>query len=454
MLVRFSVSNFLSFKETTEFNMLTGSPRRLEHHVYEPAKDVALLKMAALYGANGAGKSNLAKAMVFLRDLVAKGWLSPAPLQFKLQSNPQALPTSFEVEFLSGAASFTYGVDLSASQVLEEWLYRTFPDKEDDLIFHRRSNKGGTIIDTAKAFVQTEEQRLRIRLYEKELLGPTDLFLQKLGVTKAEFGPVQEVYQWFTQYWTIIFPQSKAKGIIRDLALLTGFFEFAKELMCTFHTGIVSLEIETHDLEVFFGKDDLEQVAQVKADLSAAESSGAHLVVSSINEEVLVTTENGRPVVKRLVAKHESGESGSVPFLLWQESDGTQRLLDLMPVLYRAVRIGGVVVIDEIEQAIHPALLKSLIAKFAQDEQTMGQLIFTTHEAHLLDQEFMRSDEFWFAEKSPEGTTTLTPLSDFKDVRYDLDLRKGYLMGRFGAIPFTGDLRQLNWDAHAEAKRQ
>jgi len=69
-------------------------------------------------------------------------------------------------------------------------------------------------------------------------------------------------------------------------------------------------------------------------------------------------------------------------------------------------------------------------------------------------QEFMRSDEFWFAEKNPEGATTLTPLSDFKDVRYDLDLRKGYLMGRFGAIPFTGDLRQLKWDAHAEAERQ
>jgi len=68
------------------------------------------------------------------------------------------------------------------------------------------------------------------------LLGPTDLFLQKLGSTRAEFGPVQQVYQWFTQHWTFIFPQSKAKGIIRDLALLPGFFEFAKELMCTFHT--------------------------------------------------------------------------------------------------------------------------------------------------------------------------------------------------------------------------
>ncbi len=84
MLIRFRVANFLSFRDSTEFNLLTGSPRRLEHHVYEPVKGVQLVKMAAVYGANGAGKSNLVKAMLFLRDLVAKGWLSPAILQFKL----------------------------------------------------------------------------------------------------------------------------------------------------------------------------------------------------------------------------------------------------------------------------------------------------------------------------------------------------------------------------------
>ena len=111
-------------------------------------------------------------------------------------------------------------------------------------------------------------------------------------------------------------------------------------------------------------------------------------------------------------------------------------------------------IIDEIEQTIHPVLLRELVSKFAMDKQTKGQLVFTTHEAHLLDQEFMRQDEFWFAEKSPEGATSLTPLSDFKDVRYDLDLRKGYLIGRFGAVPFTGDLRHLNWDAYAEAEHQ
>lgn len=151
---------------------------------------------------------------------------------------------------------------------------------------------------------------------------------------------------------------------------------------------------------------------------------------------------------------HEGPKGQLTPFTIFQESDGTRRLLELVPAFFRAIFEPVPVIIDEIEQAIHPVMLRELVSKFSQNKQTKGQLIFTTHEAHLLDQEYLRQDEFWFVEKSPEGATSLTPLSDFKDVRYDLDLRKGYLLGRFGAIPFTGDLRQLNWDTYAETEQQ
>lgn len=463
MLVRFTVSNFLSFKESTEFNMLTGNPRRLEHHVYKPLKGLELLKMAAIYGANGAGKSNLVKAMLFLRDLVVKGWLSPASLQFKLNLAAAQQPTTLEVEFICEDHLYIYGVDISRSHILEEWLYQSQPDKEDRLIFHRYTKDGQTLIEAAHAYAQTEEQQMRFRLYEKEILKPTELLLRLLGESKADFGPVKSIYKWVTDLWSILLPplpnlflpKPKSRGIIRDLVLLPGFFDFAKDLMCSFHTGIESLEIETHDLDQFFGANDSEEISRLKGELATAETNGEHLVVvvhPMRNDEILLITENGKPVVKRLVTRHQGAETDAAPFLMWQESDGTQRLLELVPVFYRAVREKGVVIIDEIEQRIHPALLKSLIAKFAQDPNTKGQLIFTTHEAHLLDQEVMRQDEFWFAEKSTEGDTALTPLSDFKDVRYDLDLRKGYLLGRFGAIPFTGDLRHLKWDAHAEAE--
>lgn len=457
MLVRFTVSNFLSFRESTEFNMLTGNPRRLEHHVYEPVKGLELLKMAAVYGANGAGKSNLVKAMIYLRDLVTRGWVPPGPLQFKLDQAAVKQPTTLEVEFICEGNMYVYGVDLSPTQIIEEWLYHSLPDKEDELIFHRRMKEGAVSIEVAPSYRETEEQKLRIGLYEKEILKDTVTLLQMLGESKADFGPVRHVLNWFGNSWGVMFPQSQPKGIIEEMTRIPEFFAFARELMCTFHTGIQELDIETYDLNTFFGADDAELASQIKSDLEKSEALGRNMVVQhhTLNEELFITRNTeGMPVVKRLIARHTGSGGRSVPFALWQESDGTRRLLDFLPVLFKATREPVVIVIDEIERTIHPLLLRELVSKFAMDKQTKGQLVFTTHEAHLLDQEFMRQDEFWFAEKSHEGATSLSPLSDFKDVRYDLDLRKGYLAGRFGAIPYTGDLRHLKWDAYAEAEHQ
>ncbi|NDC41430.1 MAG: hypothetical protein EBZ77_07770 [Chitinophagia bacterium] len=108
------------------------------------------------------------------------------------------------------------------------------------------------------------------------------------------------------------------------------------------------------------------------------------------------------------------------------------------------------IAIDEIERSIHPALIKELIRKFAADDTTLGQLIFTTHESNLLDQQLFRPDEIWFAEKNKQGATELYALSEFKE-HHTIDIRKGYLNGRYGAIPFLSNLTDLNWGLYAEA---
>jgi len=142
-----------------------------------------------------------------------------------------------------------------------------------------------------------------------------------------------------------------------------------------------------------------------------------------------------------------------MPFELWQESDRTRRLFELAPALFKAIYNESLVMIDEFEHSLHPTLLREIISKFANTPNTKGQLVFTTHEAYLLDQDYMRQDEFWFAEKDDQGATTYAPLSDYK-IRYDLDLRKGYLSGRFGAVPHTRALHQLQWNKYAEAKHE
>ena len=120
------------------------------------------------------------------------------------------------------------------------------------------------------------------------------------------------------------------------------------------------------------------------------------------------------------------------------------RLLDFIPAFKDLINTDKVFIIDEIERSVHPLLIKELVRKYSEDANTRGKLIFTTHESNLLDQDIFRQVEIWFAEKTPSGSTELYSLSDFKE-HNTIDIRKGYLNGRYGSIPFLGNLTDLNW---------
>jgi len=153
--------------------------------------------------------------------------------------------------------------------------------------------------------------------------------------------------------------------------------------------------------------------------------------------------ENGLPVVKQIKIIHSS-QAGDQSFTMTEESDGTQRLFDFLPAFQKVTAEPKVFVIDEIESSIHPVLIKELVRKFSHDKNTQGQLIMTTHESNLLDQKLFRRDEIWFVEKDQFGATDLYSLNKFKE-HHTIDIRKGYLNGRYGGIPFTGNLVDLNW---------
>jgi AAA15 family ATPase/GTPase len=167
---------------------------------------------------------------------------------------------------------------------------------------------------------------------------------------------------------------------------------------------------------------------------------------------VMITKVKKKYEVEKVVTLHKSIDNDDVSFDLVDESDGTQRLLDLIPAFDSILHQDATFIIDEIDQSLHPAILRSLIHKIMADETTKGQFVFSTHESNLLDLDIFRQDEIWFAEKDKvNGSTQLYSLSDFKP-RYDLDIRKGYLNGRFGAIPFLTDLNNLNWNKKADAQ--
>ena len=450
MLVRFVVSNYLSFGEEAEFNMLTGSPRRFKEHIYTFG-ELELLKTAAIYGANGAGKSNLVKAMHLLQRMVVGQWDPLTELQvFRLSDRFEQEPTRFEVEFIKEGAPFNYGISLLAGQIVEEWLYQTHPRKADALIFNRTTENGKTTIEVGDPYYRTPEDRLRIKLYEEELLSEHQPLLRQMAEARQAFPEVKLAHSWFANNLTIIFPQAKPSGMVLNFSRSPFFRNFANDLLRSLQTGVAGLELETIDVDQYFGEDDKEEAEAIKKFL-ASRKEGGYLQISSKANDVIAISEGGKVVVKRLFARHADARGNAYAFSLEEESDGTQRILDFIPALYEAIARQDTVIIDEIDQSIHPYLLKNLIAKFVQDEETKGQVVFTTHESNLLDQRIFRQDEIWFAEKKPTGETALYPLSDF-DIRFDLDIQKGYLNGRFGAIPFLANLQDLNWEQYAAAE--
>ena len=162
-------------------------------------------------------------------------------------------------------------------------------------------------------------------------------------------------------------------------------------------------------------------------------------------ERVSYTMEDGKVIEETLNTTHADSEGNEVPFSLGMESDGTKRLLDYIPMLHSILKESEVVVIDEIERSIHPSVIKELIRLISKDDKMNGQLIFSTHETCLLDQDILRTDEIWFAQKNLSGATQLYSLSDF-NVHSTANVENGYLNGRYGGIPFMNDLKTLHWD--------
>jgi len=441
MLVRFVVNNFLSFGKECEFNMLASSLKTHKHHVYKAGK-LDVLKSAAIYGANGAGKSNLIIAIEFLQKAVLSGEIDKSinDKKFKLDKSCAENPVSFEIEFSIHNKIYAYGLSFEQHSVVEEWLYESGITKEDKLIFERKKINNSHHISVAEKYQKTQKQKFLIELMEESLLKDRELFLGKS--IELRIDEISSVREYLSNYLVIIHPSSKYQGLIPHLTQSSSFKKFANGLLKTFDTGVSELDVESVDFEKFFGEEDEARQHQIKEDI---EEDGS-VLFNSHGNSVFVTKENEKYIVKKVVSTHLDIEGEKVNFDLSLESEGTQRLLDFIPAFDGILKSDVTFIIDEIDQSLHPTLLKSLVQKIMSDQTTMGQLIFTTHESNLLDLEIFRQDEIWFAEKEKKsGRTQLYSLSEFKP-RYDLDIRKGYLKGRFGAIPFLANLEELNWN--------
>lgn len=447
MLLRFIVGNFLSFKENTEFNMTAGSYRRHKQHVIE-INDISLLKATAIYGANGAGKSNLVKAIDTLMKVVLNGTsvLSKKMFFYKNCLKCSSKPTHLEIEFTKDSRFFLYGMEFIDETITEEWLIETISgDLPDRKIFFRTNTNGVTKLELDQRYLSSDKDKIRLSLYEQELLSDTVSFLHLLNKNKeAIIEEAAIAYEFFTSDLFVLFPMGKLTSLAPSLFNFKGFYTFANDLINHLDTGVTQLGFNSIEIERFYGANEQDKIDDIKRKLDKGEE---HIPDSS-NSNTIVVKEGNEYFVKKLVAYH-IGEDGKVEYDLDDESDGTLRLLDFFPALYLIlISDTASIIIDEIDRSIHPALLKQVLRKILTQEKSFrGQLIFTTHESNLLDFDLFRQDEIWFANKGKSGNTELYSLSEF-DVRADLDWKKGYLNGRFGAIPFLAGLDELNWHSN------
>lgn len=448
MLIRLVVDNIFSFGEQKEFNLLPNSRlKTLRHHKYSFG-GFEILKMSALYGANGAGKSNLVKSLDLLQKIVTREEL-PYRLKnshFKFQHAPEKSPQILAVEFFQHGKAFYYALEIENGIIATEELYRSgLGFSEDKLIYERKSGADEvTSIKFSEEFEKDEKSRILKAVLIEDFVKYDQPILKLLSNRDNEFlADTKTAFNWFSQTLQIITPDSRPRALAQRIDTDEEFKSFAEEIMCTFNVGIVSLNTDKKELIEFFGKDNENELDLLVKKLE--ESSEKMLGISSRRgDEIILVKEKNKIYVKQLKLEHKGKDDISAIFNIEDESDGTIRLLDFVPAFNDAASKNKVFVIDEIERSIHPLLIKELVRKFSWDDRSRGQLIFTTHESNLLDQDIFRQDEIWFAEKDKNGVTDLYSLSDFKEHK-TIDIRKGYLNGRYGAVPFLANLKDLNW---------
>lgn len=443
MLVRFVLENWFSFGKRKEFSTLPNNRlKTLNSHIYNKS-GLGVLKLSAIYGANGSGKSNLIKSLDYLKRLVCDEAipLSYKNNRFKFTSDRRQTAV---IEFVEKDTGFLYGLEVEGDRILTEELYLSGMGKgEDVLLYERRIVDNKTQINFFKEFEADEKSKIIKEVLIEEFVRWDRPILKWLAHRENDhLKEVKKAFAFFHNTLQIITPDSKPVALAHRIENDQTFKNFAQDLMSTFNIGIEALHTRTTNIYDFFGQDNIHDV---EALISKIEKSKNNIVIAKTTSgsEIVLIKEGGEYLVKTLEIEHQARGRKEI-FTLDEESDGTVRLLDFVPAFQSILFDEKVIIVDEMERSIHPLLIKELIQKFSNEEKSKGQLIFTTHESNLLDQEIFRQDEIWFTEKDAEGSTDLYSLSDFKEHK-TIDIRKGYLNGRYGSIPFLGNLKDLNW---------
>ena len=449
MLIRFNVKNFLSFSEaengnSEEFSMIAGKVRNKKDHLYD-AGDLKILKFAAVYGANASGKSNLVKALDFMRKTVLNDLPSGSSGKYyKLNDNNKNKESYFEVEINIDDKFYSYGFEvvLSENRFTSEWLIEISSDNKDKLIFSRDIENG--VLELGSLF---KDRNLcnKLKVYADDVCDDDSvLFLNIMNKNKntmyqknSEAMVFKRVYNWFLECLDINYPDCP----ISDYSYMANEEKIDEvcKLISAFGTGITGFQMVEVEPEAVLSKMPLRARESLKKKLEEKiidrnkndKFDGFNFIMRSKHDFFMIDIKDDE-MVKCITIKFNHGNSKSL-FDMSEESDGTIRILDLLEVLISEP--GKTYIIDELDRCLHPSLTYKFISTFLEIvKRKKIQLIVTTHESRLLDFDLLRRDEIWFIDKRYTGESDIYSLEEY-NTRFDQKIDKAYLDGRYGGVP-------------------
>ena len=405
-----------------------------------PDLDLKVLPIAVLYGGNGSGKSNFYLALEFAGTLILKPQIDEDNTidiePFRLDDKSEDSPSIFAFELLIDNEIFKYSFAVTRTRVWEESL-EVIKGNKSITVYSRKAvkDKDEWTLDYFEKLELPKDEAEFIKFKARDTL-PKQLFLNAVRGRKI---PITDLLNgWFKNNLELIDPQTTFKTMDFTRKGRDKLKGYCVEALNKAHTGIDKIDGE----EVPFESADIPKAVKVMIKEKIDEKSVFELVGSEKRYSVFL--ENGQLKCLQLVTFHRASNGRQVRFDISDESAGTRRLIDLLPAFHELLAGNSekVFVIDELDRSLHTLLTRSLLESFltSRHKESRGQLIFTTHDGLLLDQNLFRRDEIWFIDKDENGASSLTALSDFKDVRHDKDIRKSYLLGRFGGIPIIRTL--------------
>jgi uncharacterized protein len=424
MIEEFSFGNFWSFKDIQTLNMTAAKIKSKNalldtNNVFPVNKELSLIKSKAIYGANASGKSNIVKALVtfirIIRDSAKEEKTLKLIDSFQLSTETKSQPTFFQLIFRVGKTRYRYGFEADDKSIKSEWLFST-PSRREQPLFIREKNEIVEINQT-----HFEEGVLYQKLLENskdQVFTDTSLFLTHLN----SIG--------FAKLSKQIFKTISAISIISGLG----------------HKGMYSIAGESLSdaIKKKFILDFLKKADVGIDDLETVEIANENLP-DNVEEELKQELKKGKIIVSSRTQFDSNLKAvGKSEFFFGnQESEGTKKMFELSPFIYRSLKEGVSLVIDEFDSRFHPLLTKKIVELYNSTENKKAQLIFTTHDTNLLSTELLRRDQIDFVEKDKYGASHLYTLVEIKGVRNDASFEKDYIQGKYGAIPFLGDFTNL-----------